>query len=293
MQNIPQKLNQEGTGSVDSKRITRTAIRETHIGFYLLGRCIAVYFTLTMILTFLAESLLNTIRLNKGLSREGLTWLSNNGTFSFMSRFYPEGNTPVVLISQDFVIVYLFAIAVYALVRFTYHKVVRDEGDDIYVGGLTWDNLRRGGQNIWIRLFWMLSPDKGAHMKIFGLWLVYIFLYGVVAALAGLIGISVYLSPEIKLALYGSGVAFLFGTLDDLNFFKKIPPKEAIVGALMALGEGAVRRDFSGTIKKLAVIIHNLDDVGSADMKEQLAALLAVVQAQEVRKQAIITSKDD
>ncbi len=287
MNSVRQTSSDESEQLGSEKHIAKTSIRESHVGFYLMGRFIAVYFTITMILTFFAESLLNTVRLNKGLSAEGLSWLSSNRTLEYFAKFYPDGNKPVVLISSDFVIVYLFAIAVYALVRFTYHKVVRDEGVDIHVGGLTWDALRRRGQNFWIRFFWRFSPNKGVHMKIFGLWLVYIFLYGIIASLAALMGVSVYLSPEIKLALYGSGIAFMFGTLDDLKFFKKIPPKEAIIGGLLTLGEGVIRRDFSGTIKKLSVIMENANKEGMEDLKVVLSAMLTTLKEQQEKKHGV------
>lgn len=190
-----------------TKRSARIKLREAHIGLYMIVRFIATWFTVTMIATFLAESLLNTLRMNQALATQGISFLESSPLIQYFSKFYPSGTSIITLISTDLVIVYLFAIAVYAIVRFTYHKAVREDGVEPFVGGLTWTALKEKQQPLSVRLCWLLTPRNGVHKKFFLCWMVYVFCFGITTSIGGLLGVSIYLSPELKLALYGGGVA--------------------------------------------------------------------------------------
>lgn len=247
-------------GSPDEVRepveIERSKLRDAHVGLYLVMRFIAMCFTITMISTFLAESLLNTLRTSKQLLANGHAWVKGNPLFEMIRNLYPDGNEVITLINSDLVAVYIFTILVYAIFRFTYYKAVRDDGVESPIGRLSWKNLQ--GQPIGIRFCWFFSFRHGVHKKFFLMWMIYVFLFGITTAIGSLFGIGIYISPMLKVALYGAGAAFCFGLLEDLKVFQKIPPKEAIVGTILALVEGAKHADFSGTVKRIEKISSNM-----------------------------------
>ncbi len=254
--------------------VISTKLRDTHVGLYLIMRFIGMYFTITMIATFLAESLLNTLRTNPHLFQNGHEWLQGNHLYELLRTMYPNGNTAVSLIGEDLVAVYIFVIVVYAVFRFTYYRAIRGERNDAVIGTLTWKTLDR--QPIGVRLCWFFSFRHGVHKKFFLMWMVYIFLLGITTAVAGLIGVGIYISPMLKIALYGAGVAFCFGLLEDLKVFQKIPPKEAIFSTILALFDGVIHKDLPGTIKRIQRISTETD--GTTTPKEVLEIFEAVVQ---------------
>lgn len=257
-------------------------LRDTHVGLYLIMRFIAMCFTITMIATFFAESLLNTLRLNSGLLQNSHAWLKGNSLYELLRNIYPDGNTAVMLINSDLVAVYTFVIVVYAVFRFTYYRAIRGDKNEAVIGILTWGSLNR--QPIGVRLCWFFSFRHGVHKKFFLMWMIYIFLFGITTAVGGLFGVGIYISPMLKFALYGAGAAFCFGLLEDLKVFKKIPPKEAIVGTLLALVEGIGSRNFSNTIKRIGAIAEQTQETNLKEIAEVFAAITDVLKAKEQSK---------
>lgn len=264
----------ESTGGVTSLRL-----RDTHVGLYLIMRFIAMCFTITMIVTFFAESVLNTLRTNANLFQNGHTWLQGNHLYELLRDMYPNGNTVVTLINSDLVAVYTFVIIVYAIFRFTYYRAIRGDGTGAVIGGLTWGSLNR--QPIGIRLCWFFSFRHGVHKKFFLMWMIYIFLFGITTAVGGLFGVGIYISPMLKLTLYGAGVAFCFGLLDDLKVFQKIPPKEAIFSTLVALVEGVVSRNLSNTVKRIQAIAAQTDSTTSGEVLQIAEAFTQALKAKQ------------
>ena len=258
---------------------SRQAVRDAHVGLYLITRFVAVWVTLIMILTFFSESLLNTIRMNKMIAINGTAWIRNNPLFEQIHKFYPDGNTAVTLITSDLVYIYIFAVAVFTLMRFTYHKALHEDHIEPFIGGLSWSKLKN--QSLLVRLCWFFSPNAGVHKKFFIFWLGYVVMFFATFGLASLFGISVYLSPELKTVLFGGGATVAFGLLEDMKFFQKIPPKEAIISSLLALVEGGFKRDVSGTIKRISAIAAETGGADRGDTIEILTAILEVLKAKE------------
>ena len=258
---------------------SRQAVRDAHVGLYLITRFAAVWVTATMILTFFSESLLNTIRMNKMIAVNGTAWVKNNPLFEQIHKFYPDGNTAVTLITSDLVYVYIFTVAVFTLMRFTYHKALHEDNIEPFVGGLTWNKLQN--QSLLVRLCWFFSPNAGVHKKFFIFWLGYVVLFFATFGIASLFGVSVYLSKEIKNVLFGGGATVAFGLLEDMKFFQKIPPKEAIISSLLALVEGGFRRDVSGTIKRISAIAAETGGADRGDTIEILTTILEALKAKE------------
>ena len=263
---------------------SRRAVRESHVGLYLITRCVAVWITLTMILTFFAESFLNTVRMNKGIAENGSLWIKNNPILAQIHKFYPDGNSYVTLITSDLVYVYIFVVGVFTLMRFTYHKALRDDAIEPFVGGLSWGMLKSQNQSFLVRMCWLLSPNAGVHKKFFIFWLAYVFIFAISFSIAGLFGVRVYLSPELKNVLFGGGITVAFGLLEDLKFFQKIPPREALMASLLAMVEGGFKRDVSGTIKRISAIMDEANGPGSEEVIDVLQDLIKVLIEKEKAK---------
>lgn len=261
---------------------SRQVVRDAHVGLYLITRFVAVWSTLTMILTFFSESLLNTIRMNKMIADNGSVWARNNPLVEQIHKFYPDGNTAVTLITSDLVYVYIFTVAVFTLMRFTYHHALHNNNIEPSVGGLSWEKLKN--QSLLVRLCWFFSPNAGVHKKFFVLWLGYVVMFFATFGIASLFGVSVYLSPQLKIVLFGGGTTVAFGLLEDMKFFQKIPPKEAIISSLLALVEGGFKRDVSGTIKRISAIAAETDGASRGDTIEIMTAILDALKVQQAKE---------
>jgi hypothetical protein len=261
---------------------SRQVVRDAHVGLYLITRFVAVWSTLTMILTFFSESLLNTIRMNKMIADNGSAWVRNNPLIEQIYKFYPDGNTAVTLITSDLVYMYIFTVAVFTLMRFTYHHTLHNNNIEPSVGGLSWEKLKN--QSLLVRLCWFFSPNAGVHKKFFVLWLGYVVLFFATFGIASLFGVSVYLSPQLKVVLFGGGTIVAFGLLEDMRFFQKIPPKEAVISSLLALLEGRWKKDLPGTIKRISAIASETDQTNRGDTIEIMTAILDALKAQEAKE---------
>lgn len=265
-----------------AKQTSRQRVRDSHVGLYLVTRFTAVWFTAVLICTFFAEAVLNTVRSNKAIVINGTALFKDSALFNVIQRFYPDGTNEIQLITFDLVCIYIFVVAAFTMMRFTYHKALRDDSIEPFIGGLSWESLKN--QSLLVKMCWKFSPTAGVHKKFFVFWLGYILIFTVIFSVAALFGVKVYLSSELKTVLFGGGIIVALGLLEDMQFFEKIPPREVIISSLLALVEGGRRLDISGTVKRISAIAEEAKGPGNEQVIELLETILKALKEKEAQQ---------
>lgn len=275
--------------AVDIEDTSAEGLTRSHRGLYIVAKFIAYYGTLFMIATFFAESVLNTVRLNPVFHGGGFRLLWNWKPLEYFQQFYPNGSAftgsvePVLLVTREYVYVYVFLLAIYALLRIVHHKALRTNGIGPSVGGLTVDVLKRE-HDLLTRFAWAVTPRAGVHKKYFRHWLWYVFAFHIVTFVGSMIGVRVFLSGELHFALFLSGVIFGIGLFDDAHVLEKLPAKETIAQVVVAILSNGAKRDIIGLTKDLSKIMseakQNAGEKGELTV-EDVERVIAVLNAYE------------
>lgn len=234
------------TGETETREELEYSLRT----FYIVAKCNAFWTTLFLIATFVAETVLNTIRLNEKLKSIFEKLVDGWQSITYFQAFYPSGDKPIEVIAATHVYVYIFAVALYAGLRLVHHKTLAPKKYWPGTGDERKKNL--GDLSLFTRWCWLITPKKRVHQHVMRMWM----WWGVVPLIATFplswLGIRVFTSENLLTALVGSLILFGVSLIEDANFFRKIPARDVLGRVALALITLGAKRDFTAFAKELS-----------------------------------------
>lgn len=234
-----------GGGEIETPEELEFSLRT----FYILAKCNAFWTTMFLISTFVAETILNTIRLNEKLSHAFGKLLDAWPIASYFQGFYPAGGKQIEIVASAHVYVYIFAVALYAGLRLVHHKALVGKKSWPGVGAERKKNL--GDLSLFTRWCWHTTPEKRVHQYVMRMWM----WWGIIPVMATFplawLGIRVFTSEHLLTALIGSVVLFGVNLIEDSQFFKKVPARDVLGRVALSLITLGAKRDFTSFAKEM------------------------------------------
>lgn len=233
-----------GSGEIETREELEFSLRT----FYILAKCNAFWTTMFLISTFVAETILNTIRLNEKLSHAFEKLLDAWPLATYFQGFYPAGGKQIEIVASAHVYVYIFAVALYAGLRLVHHKTLVKKRSWPGVGEERKKNL--GDLSLFTRWCWHVTPEKRVHQYVMRMWM----WWGIIPIMATFplswLGIRVYTSENLLTALIGSVVLFGVSLIEDSQFFKKVPARDVLGRVALSLITLGAKRDFTSFLRR-------------------------------------------
>lgn len=257
---------EDDTGEIETREELEYSLRT----FYIVAKCNAFWTTLFLISTFVAETVLNTIRLNEKLKYIFETLVQGWQSITYFQGFYPSGDKPIEIVAAAHVYVYIFAVALYAGLRLVHHKTLVAKKHWPGTGEEQKKNL--GELSLVTRWCWYITPKKRVHQHVMRMWM----WWGVVPIAATFplswLGIRVFTSENLLTALVGSLILFGVSLIEDSDFFKKVPARDVLGKVALSLITLGAKRDFTAFAKEMTELASGIQsgklEATRADIEE-------------------------
>ncbi|MEK7118602.1 MAG: hypothetical protein AAB869_03235 [Patescibacteria group bacterium] len=233
------------TGETETREELEYSLRT----FYIVAKCNAFWTTLFLISTFVAETVLNTIRLNEKLKNVFEKLLDGWQLITYFQGFYPSGDKPIEIVAGAHVYIYIFAVALYAGLRLVHHKTL--VGKKYWPGSGKERKKNLGVLSLFTRWCWHITPKKRVHQYVMRMWMWWGVVPLVVTFPLSWLGIRVFTSENLFTALVGSFVLFGVSLIEDSEFFKKVPARDVLGRVALSLITLGAKRDFTVFAKEM------------------------------------------
>jgi hypothetical protein len=266
MESVMKEPIADGTGETETREELEYSLRT----FYIVAKCNAFWTTLFLIATFVAETVLNTIRLNEKLKHVFEKLIDGWQSLTYFQGFYPSGDKPIEIVASAHVYIYIFAVALYAGLRLVHHKTLAVKKCWPGAGEDRQKNL--GALSLFTRWCWYITPKKRVHQYVMRMWM----WWGIVPLVATFplswLGIRVFTSENLLTALVGSIILFGVSLIEDSEFFKKVPARDVLGRVALSLITLGAKRDFTAFAKEMTELASGIQsgkiEATRADIEE-------------------------
>lgn len=255
-----------GNGETETQEELEYSLRT----FYIIAKCNALWTTMFLILTFVAEAALNTVRLNEKLKIVFEQIINGWPSATYFQGFYPSGDMPIVIVASAHVYIYIFAVALYAGLRLVHHKTLAGKKDWPGVGEERKKNL--GALSLFTRWCWHTTPAKRVHHYVMRMWMWWGIIPLMVTFPLSWLGIRVFTSENLLTALIGTAILFGVSLIEDSEFFKKVPARDVLGKMALSLITLGAKRDFTAFARDMNELASGIQsgkiDATRADIEE-------------------------